>query len=199
MCDDTESRGALLDVIWEGSLKQRGEAGDTVNGITAFHALNRWHLKDWLSANPAIIWASLLRRPIHHSCRLSSTPTRCAAYANHAHPSQAPGFPNAILGGSRFEESSAQRDYQAPPLEALRQMLQSRDVQPEAAQPPMRFDGQSSMHADYQAPPLEGLQRWLQGCGLRPEEIPILAKPYNFCVFPQTVWPHWGVLTVIRC
>ena len=46
------------------------------------------------------------------------------------------------------------RDYQAPPLEALRQMLQSRDVQPEAAQPPARFDGQSSMHADYQAPPM---------------------------------------------
>ncbi|CAL1146436.1 unnamed protein product [Cladocopium goreaui] len=99
------------------------------------------------------------------------------SYANHAHPSQAPGFPNAILGGSRFEgESSAQRDYQAPPLEALRQMLQSRDVQPEAAQPPARFDGQSSMHADYQAPPLEGLRRWLRGCGLRPEETAAHSK-----------------------
>ena len=87
--------------------------------------------------------------------------------------SQSSGVPTAICGGRRFEgESSVERDYQAPPSEALREMLQSRDLQPEPVQTAMRFEGQSIMHADYQAPALDGVQRWLRGSGFRFEMSP---------------------------
>ena len=93
---------------------------------------------------------------------------------------QAPGIPSVVLGGSRFEgESSAQRDYQAPPLEALRQMLENRDVKPSPGQTPIRFEGQSSMHADYQAPPPATPFTPARLEGRRPESV--IGGSYDMC------------------
>ena len=76
---------------------------------------------------------------------------------------------SALWAGTRFEgESSAHRDYPAPPLEALRHMLEGHQPTKERMHGAVRFEGLSSMREDYQTPPLESLRQWLRA-GHTPE------------------------------